>query len=365
MSGKALAGGAGLGVIVGAAVLLIGGAAVLGIFLALLPSGEDEGGNQPSQCAANESDLDQVPDQYQDAIEAAAAESGFSSEIIAAQIQQESNWNENAESHAGARGLAQFMPDTWEQYGQGDITDGVAAIEAQGRFMAELRDFAGDYADTEEETARIALAAYNAGPGAVEQADGVPNFSETQDYVRIIMNSAQGTFSADCSRAGADIGELGSGEWTHPLPGGTTTSRFGARPCPILNSLNCSGGASDHRGIDFATPPPGSTIVAPMDLEIRYAGTTDSGLGETVLAEMVETPYLHVEFGHCQEDSFHVQTGDTVAVGEPICDEGSTGNSSGIHLHLQFGTPEDGTHDQPGWDNLIDPEPFFKEKGVL
>lgn len=364
MSGKGLTGGAGL-VVIAAAVLLIGGAAVLGIFLALLPSGEDEDGNRPSQCTANESDLDQVPEQYQEAVENAAAESGFSSEIIAAQIQQESNWNEDAESHAGARGLAQFMPATWEQYGEGDITDGVASIEAQGRFMAELRDFAGDYAETEEETARIALAAYNAGPGAVEQADGVPNFSETEDYVRIILNAAQGEFSADCSRAGMDIGELGTGEWTHPLPGGTVASRFGSRPCPIAEALNCEAGTSDHRGLDFASPPPGSTVLAPMDIEIRFTGTTNTGLGETVLAEMVETPYLHVEFAHCKENSFHVQAGDTVAAGEPVCDEGNTGNSAGIHTHIQFGTPEGGTDDEPGWDNLIDPEPFFKEKGVL
>ena len=365
MSGKALTGGAGLGVILLAGVLLIGGTAVLGIFLALMPSGEDEAGNQPSQCTANESSLDQVPEEYHEAVENAAAESGFSSEIIAAQIQQESNWNENAESHAGAQGLAQFMPATWEQYGEGDITDGVASIEAQGRFMAELRDFAGDYAETEEETAKIALAAYNAGPGAVEQADGIPNFSETQDYVRIIMNAAQGEFSADCSRAGMDIGELGTGEWTNPLPGGTVASRFGSRPCPIASALNCAAGVSDHRGIDFASPPPGSTVLAPMDIQIRYTGTTDTGLGETVLAEMTETPYLHVEFGHCKENSFHVQAGDTVAAGEPVCDEGNTGNSAGAHLHLQFGDPEGGSETEPGWDNLIDPEPFLKEKGVL
>lgn len=58
-----------------------------------------------------------VPAEYWEAIEAAAAHSGISTDVLAAQIQQESGWNPNAQSPAGAQGIAQFMPGTAAQYG--------------------------------------------------------------------------------------------------------------------------------------------------------------------------------------------------------------------------------------------------------
>lgn len=306
-----------------------------------------------------------VPEEYWTAIESAAAQSGISADVLAAQIQQESAWNPDAESPAGAQGIAQFMPGTAAQYDL-DPFDPIASIEAQGRYMADLQEEVAGLASTERELIELTLAAYNAGPGAVQQHGGIPPFAETQHYVETIMESAQGNFSANCMPPGgfaADVGDLGPGEWTHPLPGGIVTSRFGPRPCPVANALNCHNGVSDHRGIDIATPPPGSTIVAPMELEIRDVGT-QPGLGEAVLAIMTEEPYLHVEFGHCRHNSFYVSAGDIVPPGTPLCHEGTTGNSRDIHLHLQFGTP-DGAWDQAGWDNLIDPEPFLRAKGLL
>lgn len=86
-------------------------------------------------------------------------------------------------SSAGAMGVSQFMPGTWAKYGKGSPYDPAQAIAAQGRYMCQLakdvRRFPGD------DTANM-LAAYNAGPGAVEKYGGVPNYRETKNYIKRI-----------------------------------------------------------------------------------------------------------------------------------------------------------------------------------
>lgn len=74
----------------------------------------------------------EVPGEYEQAVESAAESSGFPPELIAAQIQQESGWSTDATSPVGAQGIAQFMPGTWAEFGEGDINDPEASIEAQG-----------------------------------------------------------------------------------------------------------------------------------------------------------------------------------------------------------------------------------------
>lgn len=139
--------------------------------------------------SSDASDIE-VPSDYVEPLEEAADVSGLPVEVLAAQIEQESGWDENAESPAGARGLTQFMPDTWAEWGEGDITDPIAAIDAQGRFMGHLMDHVESYADNDEEHIEFALAAYNAGPGAVDDHEGVPPFSETEHYVVVIPEMA-------------------------------------------------------------------------------------------------------------------------------------------------------------------------------
>lgn len=112
--------------------------------------------------------------------------------VLAAQIQQESAWNPNASSSAGAQGLTQFMPATWSSSGTDGDSDGQAdpmnpadAVSSQARYMCgqiqQVRSagLPGDVLD-------LALAAYNAGFGAVQKAQGVPPYPETQKYVRTI-----------------------------------------------------------------------------------------------------------------------------------------------------------------------------------
>ena len=118
--------------------------------------------------------------QYSGAASAAAQKYGLNPVAFVRQIGQESGFNPSAVSRAGAIGIAQFMPDTARGLGV-DPTDPYASLDAAARLMRQYLDKYGNYA--------TALAAYNAGPGAVEQYGGVPPYAETQAYVQAIMGT--------------------------------------------------------------------------------------------------------------------------------------------------------------------------------
>jgi soluble lytic murein transglycosylase-like protein len=121
-----------------------------------------------------------VPAEYREAIIAAAGRWNVSASLLAAQLMAESNFNPFAVSPAGAAGIAQFMPATAAAYGLDDPFDPESAIDAQAHLMSDLlRQFGGDVS--------LALAAYNAGPGAVEPCQCVPAIPETQAYVARIL----------------------------------------------------------------------------------------------------------------------------------------------------------------------------------
>jgi len=111
--------------------------------------------------------------------------------LVAAQTQTESGWNPNAVSPVGAEGLAQFMPGTWPGYGRDDNGDGTAdpfdppdAIMALARYDCALYDQVSGLPSADK--VALMLAAYNAGPGAVLAASGIPPYPETQAYVQTI-----------------------------------------------------------------------------------------------------------------------------------------------------------------------------------
>jgi soluble lytic murein transglycosylase-like protein len=91
----------------------------------------------------------------------------------------ESNFNPYAVSPAGAQGIAQFIPSTAAAYSLHDPFDPVEAMEAQAHLMSDLIRQLG--------SPELALAAYNAGPAAVEACSCVPSYPETQAYVSRIL----------------------------------------------------------------------------------------------------------------------------------------------------------------------------------
>jgi hypothetical protein len=121
-----------------------------------------------------------VPPRFHDPIAQAALRWNVPMHLLAAQLYAESGFNPFAQSPAGAEGIAQFMPGTAEAYGLDDPYDPVEAIDAQAHLMSDLLEqFGGKVA--------LALAAYNAGAGAVERYGGIPPFAETRAYVSRIL----------------------------------------------------------------------------------------------------------------------------------------------------------------------------------
>ena len=120
-----------------------------------------------------------VPAHFRTPLLRSAARWNVSAALLAAQLMAESNFNPFAQSGAGAQGIAQFIPSTAAAYGLRDPFDPVAAIDAQAHLMSDLLRRFGSPA--------LALAAYNAGPGAVAACGCVPGIPETQAYVSRIL----------------------------------------------------------------------------------------------------------------------------------------------------------------------------------
>jgi hypothetical protein len=113
---------------------------------------------------------------------------GLDPDMFVRQIQAESAFNPAAVSSAGAIGLGQLMPATAKELGV-DPTDPAQNLEGAARYMRQQLDRFGDPA--------LALAAYNAGPSRVAKANGIPNITETQNYVAKILGGKGGASMAD------------------------------------------------------------------------------------------------------------------------------------------------------------------------
>lgn len=141
----------------------------------------------PAQRARRYSNkLVDIPDaSIQISIDRHSADQSLDPKLVRAMIQVESGYNHRARSHKGAMGLMQLMPGTASQLRVSDPYDPDENVRGGTQYLRNLIDrFAGRL--------ELAVAAYNAGPGAVERYDGIPPYRETRDYVQRVLALYQG-----------------------------------------------------------------------------------------------------------------------------------------------------------------------------
>ena len=191
---------------------------VLLVTMPLLMSGDNDSDKKDKAKGAAQG-VANVPSEYQGVVlKAGSICPEITPPLIAAQIEAESNWNPKAGSHAGAQGMAQFMPRTWASVGRDGDGDGKAdilnpqdAIYSQGVYMCSLASEVKERISAGKlkgDVAQLALAAYNAGMGAVDAAGGIPQNSETQSYVPKIME-LEAKYAAAKSVGGGGGGSAG------------------------------------------------------------------------------------------------------------------------------------------------------------
>jgi len=279
---------------------------------------------------------------------------------IAAQIDLESGWNPNAYADSGqvpAKGIAQFTDATWQTWGKDHNNNGVRspydpgdAIIAQGHLMCDLVRWAteqvaagrisGDILD-------LAWAAYFAGRGGVLAAGGVPAAGLAHDYPQQIRDRLPKYAAADAAPGG----------WTLPLRPGTykVGSGFGPRWGRL------------HAGVDLIakTGTPIYAAAAGVVLSAHCSSPYCDRPGFIGLGGCGWT--ININHGHgtttryCHGVRVNVHAGQRVTAGQLIAWVGSTGNSSGPHLHFEVHRPDAPPSTK---DNAQNPITFLRSVGL-
>ena len=126
-----------------------------------------------------------TPEELDQLVQKTAEKHRVDPRLVRAVIATESNWNATALSRKGAQGLMQLIPGTAQQLGVADAFDPAQNVDGGVRYLSMmLNRYDGDV--------HKALAAYNAGPGAVDRSGGVPRIQETRNYVQKVTSAYLG-----------------------------------------------------------------------------------------------------------------------------------------------------------------------------
>ena len=258
----------------------------------------------------------------------AAARAGIDPNVFEAQINQESGFNPSAHSPAGAIGIAQIMPQTaagWKV----DPTDPYAALDAAATNMARYQQqYGGDAAK--------ALAAYNAGSGAVDKYGGVPPYEETQRYVRNILGAAKDV----AARAGETVGGAVSGVAGAVAGAGRAAlgavSQFGDRQLSADEAYAACGPAAAVRFAQLYGRNP--TLREAVDLATTVGWTSASGMAgisseQKLMQKMgVPTTLIGADISRMATEA---QTGNPITISTPghyFTADGYDPNTGAFHV---------------------------------
>jgi hypothetical protein len=173
-----------------------------------------------SQNAAGGSSNQLSSARLEELVQSTAARHGVDANLVRAVIETESGGNPSAVSRKGAVGLMQLMPTTALELGVKNMYSAEQNLEAGVRYLHTLIDRYGGDLDR-------ALAAYNAGAGAVDRAGGVPKYRETRDYVKKVTNNY---FAADAGKPMSAAGVPHSGLTGSPSSSAATKGSVPATP---------------------------------------------------------------------------------------------------------------------------------------
>lgn len=238
---------------------------------------------------------------------------------LAAIAHQESGFDPKVKSHAGALGVMQLMPFN---------AKGIDPHDPRENILRGAEIFAGHLKKYQDPT--LALAAYNAGPGAVAKYDGIPPYKETQNYVKAVTKHYE-TYKSLVQNG--HIATLGDGQLGLPAKS------------KISCGFTCY---KNHGGIDFSGRGDKSVFAAGDGRVVRKEDHKGQSYGTLVVIDHgggIETAYAHMYWKDIQ-----VELGAMVKRGQKIGKMGNNGNSSGTHLHFEI--RNDGKR--------IDPTPYIQ-----
>jgi murein DD-endopeptidase MepM/ murein hydrolase activator NlpD len=254
--------------------------------------------------------------------------------LLAAQIDQLSGWSNDTGELSGQKGIAAFTGDQWEKWGEdadgngrSSPRDPADAVMALGRQDCSL---AGEVTGLRTEgrvngdLVDLTLAAFATGADEVAGAGGVPDAAAA--YVAEVKGLLSRYASLDEADSGAAPAAAGA-ILAAPVPALTVTSPYGSRQHPL------TGVTKLHTGVDFAAAQ-GAQVYAARGGQVVFAALT-SAYGNRVVVDhgTIEGKRLQTTYSHLSR--IDVAVGQTVATGAPVGLAGSTGLSTGPHLHFE------------------------------
>ena len=151
------------------------------------------------------------PTGIDEAVDQIAARNSLPASLIHSVIKVESNYNPFAVSPKGAQGLMQLIPSTARRFGVGDVFNPIQNIQGGARYLKYLLDLYHD-------DRNLALAAYNAGEGAVAKYGTVPPYRETQNYLQLVAEQLKKSRAKSAAAAGKNARPVKAAETTPAEP---------------------------------------------------------------------------------------------------------------------------------------------------